>query len=702
MVSGVPEQWSPALEGAAHARHSGSVSTDGSTSSAAGERAVQPGDVLAVISADMTVSAWTGAAERLWGYSADQALGSPAKGLLVPDVPEIPRVFAGSPWSGRVRIRRRDGHEATADLQVTPLDADGGAGWLVWEPNVFGRPGLDQDAVDALFHHSPISLVIWNRELRCTWFNDCVHNQDIYSSEPELGGYVTDVVRARHPEFLERAMARVLRDGVPLLGYELWPAEARVPDRYYRVALIRLDQPDGRPVGVCSAAVPASAGQQVGGLRLLNEAKSRIGTDLDPLVTSQRLAETVVPQLADYATIDLVDAVPLDKEPLRRLKSTDTSIPGFYRAGAASIHADLRESLWARGTPVYVPPASPFTAVLKNRRSYFEPVLDTSPGTWLDNDPIRAQVIRQTGMHSLMIVPLQARGATLGISVFVRSQNPVPFSRADLALAEELAARAALIIDNALRYTRERTTALAIQRALMPHLLSGGSTVEVANRYLPADTHAGVGGDWFDAIQLSDSRVALVVGDVVGHGINAAMTMGRLRATTRAFSKLELPPAELLRFMDELAVDIARDRYDDGTSVPSPFAATCFYGVYDPKSQRCTMSSAGHPPPAIIFPDGSVDFAEVPPGAPIGLGLGFFESTEVELPGGSVIALYSDGLIEMAHDIDRGLQQLRTALAGPVSSLDDLCASVVNTLAPDGPVDDDIALLLARTHPAAG
>ncbi|MGW5658746.1 SpoIIE family protein phosphatase [Streptomyces sp. NPDC003758] len=675
------------------------MSTDGSARSSTEEWAVEPGDVLAVLSADMSVSVWTGAAERLWGYSADQVLHGPAERLLVSGAPEGARVFAGSPWSGRVRIRRRDGHEATADLRVTPLDADSGAGWLVWGPNTFGRPGLDPAAVDALFHHSPISLAIWDRELCCVWFNGSVHNQDIYSSDPELGGYVTDVVRARHPEFLECVMAHVLSSGVPLLGHELWPAEARAQDRYYSVALIRLDGPDGRPLGVCSVAVQVGTGQEHGRLRLLNEAKSRIGTDLDPLVTSQRLAETAVPNLADYVTIDLVEAVPLDKEPLRRLKSTDTSIPGFYRAGAASIHDDLRESLWVRGTPVYVPAASPFTAVLKTRRSYFEPVIDISPGTWLDDDPDRAQVIRRTGMHSLMIVPLQARGAMLGIAVFVRSQNPVPFSRVDLTLAEELAARAALIIDNALRYTRERTAALAIQRALMPHHLSGGSTVEVATRYLPADTHVGVGGDWFDVIPLSDARVALVVGDVVGHGINAAVTMGRLRATTRALSKLEVPPDDLLRLTDELVVDSARDRFDEDTSTPSAVGATCLYGVYDPKSQRCTMSSAGHPPPAIISPDGSVDFAEVPPGAPIGVGLGSFESTEVELPDSSVIGLYSDGLIEMDHDVDRGLQRLRTALAGPVSSLDDLCASVVDTLAPDGPVDDDIALLLARTHP---
>ncbi|MEW2282952.1 SpoIIE family protein phosphatase [Streptomyces sp. NPDC047841] len=678
------------------------MSSDRAASFPAGERAGEPGDVLAVLGAGMTVSVWTGAAERLWGYAAGQVLHGPAERLLAPSDPGSARVLAGGLWSGRVRIRRRDGREATAYLRITPLDADGRAGWLVWGPSAYDRPGLDPAALDALVHHSPVSLALWDRDARCVWFNDSVHHQDLYGSGPELGGHVTDVVRARHPEFLERAMARVLRTGEPLLGHELWAAGPRSPVRRYRVDLVRLDGSDGRPLGVCSVAVQAGPGQESGPLCLLNAAKSRIGTDLDPLVTSQSLAETVVPDLADYVTIDLVQPVPLDKEPLRRLKPTGSGIPGFYRAAAASIHDDLRESLWARGTPVYVPPASPFTTVLDRRRSYFEPVLDTSPGTWLDDDPDRARVIRRTGMHSLMIVPLQARGAVLGIAVFVRSENPIPFSAADLALAEELAARAALVIDNALRFTRGRTAALAIQRDLMPHHLSGGSTVEVATRYLPADTHGGVGGDWFDVIRLSDARVALVVGDVVGHGIHAAVTMGRLRATTRALSKLALPPEELLRLMDELALDAARDHCDDGTSMPSTFGATCFYGVYDPATRRCTMSSAGHPPPAIISPDGSVDFAEVPPGAPIGVGLGSYEAVEVELPERSVVGLYSDGLIETDRDIDRGLERLRTALAGPVSSLDELCSSVIDTLVPEGPVDDDITLLLARTHPAAG
>lgn len=216
-------------------------------------------------------------------------------------------------------------------------------------------------------------------------------------------------------------------------------------------------------------------------------------------------------------------------------------------------------------------------------------------------------------------------------------------------------------------------------------------------REVPADTHGGVGGDWFDVIALSDHRVALVLGDVFGHGIDAAVTMGRLRAMVRALSKLEVPPDELLRLLDELAVDIARDR-DDGSSVRMTVGATCLYAVYDATSRRCVMSSAGHPPPALISPDGSVGFADVPPGAPIGVGHGSYESVEVELEEGSVVGLYSDGLIEgIDHDIDRGMHKLRTVLARPAAALDDLCAWAVDALAPDGPVDlCPHALRLAR------
>ncbi|MFG1811574.1 SpoIIE family protein phosphatase [Streptomyces sp. NPDC049040] len=663
--------------------------------------AAEPVDVLAVLDSGLAVTTWTASAERLWGYPAAEVLHRPVARLLAPGASApADALAAGRPWAGRVRVSRRDGDEEEVGLRASALhDGDGTAGWLLCAYDPLARPALDPAALRALVEHAPFSLATWDEDLRCTWFNDSVHDRAIFRSGPELGRHVTDLFDARHPAFLESAMRQVLESGAPLIRHELWPATAAESEGHYSwVTFLRLEGRDGRPLGVCSVAMHGSGGQERGRLRLLSEAERAVGTSLDPMVTAQELAETAVPNLADYATIDLTEAVRLGREPLERLKATNTGIPGFYRAGMASIHSDFRESLWALGTAVFVPPESPFTAVLKSRRSHFEPILDTSPGGWLDNDPDRARVIRRTGMHSLMIVPLHARGAMLGIAVFVRSENPDPFTPSDLVLAEDLVARASLSLDNALSYTRERTTALTLQRALLPHRLSGADAVEVASRYLPSDAHRGVGGDWFDVFPCAGGRVALVVGDVVGHGINAAATMGQLRTMVRTLAKLKMPPDELLRHVDELVVEMTWEDSQDGDALSAAVGATCLYVLYDSRARRCTMASAGHPPPAVIAPDGSVDFVDVPPGAPIGVGLASFTSVTVELAEGSVLALYTDGLIETRDaDIDQGLERLRTALAVPAASLDDLCASVVDTMVSGGPADDDTTLLLART-----
>jgi serine phosphatase RsbU (regulator of sigma subunit) len=661
--------------------------------------AAEPVDVLAVLDSGLMVTTWTGSAERLWGRPAAEVLHRPVASLLTPGASApADALAAGRPWSGRARVSRRDGRQEEFGLRISALHGgDGAAGWLLCAHDPVARPGLSPAALHALIEHAPFSLATWDEELRCSWFNDSVHDREIFRSGPELGGRVADLFDARHADFLESAMRRVLETGVPLIRHELWP-EAESEGHCSWVTFLRLEARDGRPLGVCSVAMRGSPGQERGRLPLLSEAERAVGTSLDPMITAQELAEAAVPNLADYATIDLTEAVRLGREPLERLKATDNGIPGFYRAGAASVHSDLRESLWLPGAAVFVPPESPFTAVLRSRRPHFEPVLDTSAGSWLDNDPDRARIIRRTGMHSLMIVPLHARGAMLGIAVFVRSVNPAPFTRVDLALAEDLVVRASLSLDNALSYTRERTTALTLQHALLPHRLSGAGVVEVASRYLPSDTHGGVGGDWFDVFPCSDGRVALVVGDVVGHGIKAAATMGQLRTMVRTLTKLEMPPHELLTNADELVVEMAQGNPEDEGALLTTAGATCLYMLYDPATRRCTMASAGHPPPAVLAPDGSVAFIDVPPGTPIGVGLASFTSIETELAEGSVLALYTDGLIETRDtDIDQGLERLRAALANSASSLDDLCASVIDVMVPGGLADDDTTLLLART-----
>jgi serine phosphatase RsbU (regulator of sigma subunit) len=293
-------------------------------------------------------------------------------------------------------------------------------------------------------------------------------------------------------------------------------------------------------------------------------------------------------------------------------------------------------------------------------------------------------------------VPFTARDTVLGVVVFVRTDNAAPFCQADLELAEGLAERAALILDNARRYSREHAASHALQRNLLPHRLDGRKAVEIATRYLRSGRRGGVGGDWYDAIPLPGDRVALVVGDVVGHGISAAATMGQLRTAVIAFTNLGLSPAEVLTQLDQLAMDLTRDRHESDLTTA---CATCIYAVYEPATRRCTLASAGHPPPAVVLRDGSAAFVDLTPGAPIGVGLLDYESVEIDVPEGSVTALYTYGLVESrTADIDEGMRRLRTALGGPARDLEEFASGVLDAMRGPGCPEDDIAPLIARTR----
>ncbi|MEU4929675.1 SpoIIE family protein phosphatase [Streptomyces yokosukanensis] len=418
-------------------------------------------------------------------------------------------------------------------------------------------------------------------------------------------------------------------------------------------------------------------------LELLSEASTRIGTTLDVRRTAQELAQTAVPQLADYVTIDLPEAV------LRGEESADP-------------HGDLRRTVvhgirddcpfHPVGKQVDYGPTTPQLRSLTSGEAVLEPDLKIAAG-WLAHDPEHSGELL-AHVHSLIAVPLVARGVVLGVAAFYRGQDPAPFGDDDRSLAQELASRAALSIDNARRYTHERSMVLALQRSLLPRGLPDQDTVEVAHRYLPAESD--VGGDWYDVIPLSGTRIGLMVGDVVGHGMLSAATMGRLRTAARSFAELDFPPDEVLTHLDNLVGRL--DREDPTTDAADIIGATCLYAVYDPTTQRCTMARAGHPPPALVRPDGTVSFPELPAGPPLGLGGLPFEAVEVDLPEGSQLVLYTDGLIEdRDRDVDRVLDQLRGALAHPERTPEETCQVVLNSVAPAHP-GDDIALLVARTH----
>ncbi|GLW68316.1 hypothetical protein Kpho02_06150 [Kitasatospora phosalacinea] len=430
-------------------------------------------------------------------------------------------------------------------------------------------------------------------------------------------------------------------------------------------------------------------------LALLSEAGLRIGSTLEVERTAQELADVAVEGFADFVGVDLLDSV---------FGGGPPSGAGlvFYRVAQRSVLPGSPESVIALGAGDVIAPDSPMARVLASGRPLRTDYRDPEIRSWLAQEPERERLAKEFGIHSSLLVPLTARGTTLGVAIFLRHRSPEPFDEDDLLLATELTARAALSVDNARQYTQQRDTALALQRSLLPSRTPRQAAVEVAFRYLPAGGREGVGGDWFDVVPLSGARVALVVGDVVGHGVPASAAMGRLRTAVRTLADIDMPPDELLTHLDDLVLRVDLDELPEGGTAwaGSSVGATCLYAVYDPVARSCALARAGHPGPALVGPDGTVTFPDLPAGPPLGLGGLPFEAAELEVPEGSVLALYTDGLLrasELRGDPGLGLDRLGCALTAPADSLEDLCDQVLSaTLGPDAPTDD-VALLLART-----
>ncbi|KOV99074.1 histidine kinase [Streptomyces sp. NRRL B-1140] len=427
-------------------------------------------------------------------------------------------------------------------------------------------------------------------------------------------------------------------------------------------------------------------------LRLLYEAGVRIGTTLDVRRTAQELADVAAPQFADLVTVDLLDAV---------LRGWEPTAEGWRHLRRAAIGGEQRMMpVYPLDEVIAFSPRTPQMRTLQEGRGMLETDLRRADG-WREQDPERAWKALEGGLRSLVAVPLRARNVPLGVANFYRTADSPAFEPEDVTFAEELAVRAAVAIDNARRFTREHAMAVALQRSLLPRGQPEQDALEVAWRYLPSE--AGVGGDWFDVIPLPGARVALVMGDVVGHGLHAAATMGRLRTAVHNFSTLDLPVDEVLGNLDDLVVRMDNEENSgdavDGHEGEAVTGATCLYAVYDPVAGTCTMARAGHPEPVVVRPDGTVTSLGVPVSAPLGLGGYPFESTEVSLPEGSQLVLYTDGLVEnRAHDFDVGMERLRRALGGSGKRTpEEMCQAVIDALKPSHP-SDDIALLTARTR----
>ncbi|CAM5277266.1 PAS domain S-box protein OS=Streptomyces alboniger OX=132473 GN=CP975_23065 PE=4 SV=1 [Streptomyces alboniger] len=644
-----------------------------------GVPSTSPRGATAVLDAQDTVLGWSPAAERLLGHRPQDVVGGPLTAFLSPGpAPSaLPPGFRGN----EIRVaRHRDGGELIVATAVCPLPGTGTAGRVLVMAEL--RDLRLWEARLALLHglatQSPVGLAIYDTDLRLAWCNTA-YELEMGRPFAEFRGSRADemyfdgrFVTKGHPPTLDAVLRHVLDTGEPFLDlhFQGRPPSDPETDHLWSCAYYRLQDAEGHVLGVCEDAFDISARDKAQRhLALLVEAGRGIGTALDVTATAEKIAAVAVPEFADAVTVDLGAAV-LDGDVPATGSSAAMALVRVARRPAAAGPADR--------SPVAYPAGSPQDRSL------------ASGGLVLDN--------------TALVVPLRAENSLLGLVTFVRGDGTATFDGGEVSLADELVARAAVSIDNARRFTRERTASLALQRQLLPQRLPEQSAVDLAHRYLPTDDVTGVGGDWFDVIPLSGTRVGLVVGDVVGHGLQAAATMGRLRTTVRAFAQLDMDPVELLSRLDDLVAQGA-DEHGGGLGPPDgayadvTTGATCLYAVYDPVTRRCVMARAGHLPPAVVDPRGRPSFPDLPAGPPLGLGGLPFEAAEIELPVGSLLALFTDGLVEARdRDIDHGLATLGRVLSDRHASLEELCDRAVAELLPGGPAADNTALLLVRTR----
>ncbi|GGO50845.1 hypothetical protein GCM10012287_31540 [Streptomyces daqingensis] len=659
----------------------------------------------ALLDSDNMVIGWSEAAEELFGYEPHEILGRRVDTLMVGRsthehaLIELLDRSVGPTCRNEARIaRHRDGHQIEVATTICSFSGQDGS------PQIMAAVPLEplrsweahQAMLRGLATQSPIGLGIYDTELRLTWAN-AKYESEIDRKFSEYAGKRVDelynggeVLTEGYPRALEDVMRGVIETGEPVFGllYQARPPADPEHEHVWSCAYYQLRDPDGHVLGVCEDALDITEryrAQQR--LALTVRAGVRIGTTLDMITTAREIAEVVIPAFADSVTVDLVEGVLEGEEP-RPQGESPSLVRVVERVGSPYSDADGEDAPTGGPFRVAYEPGSPQQAALSSRKAVI-----------IDRRSESAHPERN-GMHSTLAVPLRARGTTMGLVTFQRDESSAPFDHDEMSLSNELATRTALSIDNARRYTRERASALTLQRNLLPRGLPEQSAVEVAHRYLPADIGLGVGGDWFDVIALSGTRVGLVVGDVVGHGMNAAATMGRLRTTVRALARLDLSPDELLSRMDDLVLQgVEEQEAGAGPGADEGLGVACLYAVYDPVSRVCTAARAGHPPAAVVDPDGTFDLLEIPPGPPLGVGGLPFESMEISLPEGSLLALFTGGLVQdRDRDMDTGVAKLKDVLSDRASTLEELCDRALAELQPNGPATDDAALLLARTH----
>ncbi|GHI83464.1 SpoIIE family protein phosphatase [Streptomyces xanthophaeus] len=657
---------------------------------------------LVATSGDGHIVRWNHGAQELLGYAPPQVLGRHIADLLHPGAD---RSLGRSLWEtaatgrgvmGTVTAWHRDGHPLELEIWACPVPdrRHGASAVLVFAADAHAARRIRGSSAvwDGLFARSPVGIGVLDTQLRFLQVNPALEAMNGLAESAHVGRRLAEVLPEVNAGEMEAAMHQVLETGEPVLDRRRTGRTPADPehDRVWSCSYVRVQDPGGRPIGVIASLLDITAQQrdhteaEAGRRRLalLSEASSRLGASLDLERTAQELADLAVPHFADAVTVDVLDTLARGDEPGMGL----TGGTALRRLGKAPLTgSDVTRILAPLGRTLSFPVAAPYTQALATRQPYLVARLDAEAVAPAARHTSKPAQLLETGVHSFLMMPLVARETVLGVATFYRTRPVGPFGSDDVTLAGELTARTAISIDNARLYLHEHETAVVLQRSMLPQHVTPPPGIEIAHRYLPASDVNEVGGDWYDVLPLTGGRAALIIGDVMGHGIAAAAVMGRLSATVRALARLDMPPAALLHQLEATLADLAE-----------PMLATFLYVVCDPASGNCTVTRAGHPPPAVAEPDGTVRLVATPPGVPLGVGGITFTTTEITLPPGSVLVLYTDGLIEArSSDIDDRLRELTGLLTESQQPLDQLCDSLITHLVPAS-ADDDIALLVAR------
>ncbi|MEV8541987.1 SpoIIE family protein phosphatase [Streptomyces sp. NPDC051572] len=657
-----------------------------------------------LIDRDGLVSHWSRGARRLFGATKEEAIGQTALDLLpvsgaLPDEeetspyggftaydglgPDLESSLDGRlsyPAAGRARLSVPDQDRVDVLWWAYPLVGPGKERLLVLAADA---GGLRQDLPEA------------DRAFERIAPGFALHTD--FPGADELARRLPEILPSMSVEESARIVAQVLELGYPVLEFsqnERVPVTpdwgvARRAERKARRERAAIAVAEGLPVPQ-EAADEGEDLEYVAvreRLEFLNEVSGRIGTSLDLAQTIIEVSKAVVPKFTDVAGTYLreqvvagegfPDGVPDTTTMWHRVALEHTDEPGRW------------DDVVPVGEAMPFPAHTPFFQCMTTGDPVLVPRISEQMGHMIASQFEKRDIRPLITGRSMLVVPLKARNVVLGFMILLRHPERVEFNDMDRVTGAELAARAGLVLDNARMYTYQESVAETLQDSMLPHIPPRMAGCDIATRYLPGTLLGRVGGDWFDSVKLPGARTALVVGDVMGHGLNSAAMMGQLRTAVQTMAAMDLPPAQLLRNLDDLA-----QRLGDS------YLATCLYVVYDPIASELHLANAGHIPPVIVRAvDGRSELLDLPTGAPIGVGGVPFEAVRVRVAPGDRLVMCTDGLVEVrGEDIGVGLAALSESAAHPAASMDDACDTIIRTLNTRGGRKDDVALLMARLN----